>query len=143
MRKFLLLVTLLSGCAYPKRTSQYISEVPSPGKALIYIYRTPTSIDSLNPELPKFFINNELIGKLAIGGYYLQIVNPGEVEISYKDSFAGLYLWKSGDIKIVAQANQKYFIKYSIESIMRIVTFKEVSTNVGETEIASTQLLAN
>lgn len=143
MKKILLLAIMITGCAYPKRSSQYQSENLSPEKALIYIYRTPTSIDSLNPEIPKFFINQLTIGKLSIGGYYVQAVDPGEVAISYKDSFVGLYLWKSGEVKLTAQAGKKYFIKFSIESLMRIVSFKEVPANIGEEEIKSTYLLVN
>lgn len=144
MKTLFLILTLLSGCAYPKRTTPYKMEPPSTGKASIYIYRTPTSIDSLNPEIPKFSVNGATVGKLSIGGYYHLAVEPGEAQVSYKDSIMGIYPpWNSRDINFVAKSDEKYFIKYSIESVMRIVTFKLVSNSQGEEEIKSTDLLVN
>lgn len=143
MKIVFLVFVFLVGCAYPKRSSDYQAEAPASGKALIYIYRTPTQIDSVNPDVPKFFINDEVVGKLAVGGYYVQAVDPGEVKIYYKDSFLGFYPWITDEIKLTAAPNQKYFIKFSIESIMRFVDFKHVSPAFGEDDIKSTHLLIN
>jgi len=83
----LLTFVFLVSCAYPKRTTDYKAEVPSADRALIYIYRTPTQIDSLNPEWPKFYINGEVVGKLGVGDYYVQLVESGDVTVSYKNAF--------------------------------------------------------
>lgn len=143
MKTVLLFLLLLTGCAYPSWSTHYEPTTPLPEKALIYIYRTQTTIDSVNPEIPKFFINGHELGKLVIGGYYVQSVDPGEIEVYYKNSFMGFYPWKSGTIQLKAQAGQKYFIKFSIESLMRIVSFKIVPAEIGAEEIKSTSLLVN
>ena len=85
-----------------------------------------------------------MIGKLSLGGYYVQTVEPGEIEISYKDSLFGLPLpWTSKRLRISAQPNQKYYVKFSIETVFRYVDLRLVDPALAEQEIATTQLLTN
>ncbi|GEM_PF-3397238 len=143
MKKILIVFVFLLSCAYPKRTTDYEAAVLSSGKALVYIYRTPTQIDSLNPDWPKLYMNGDVVGKLGVGGYYVQAVEPGEVTVSYKNGYFGFYPWTADEIKLTAVPNQKYFINYSIESIMRFVNFKLVPATFGESDVKSTHLLIN
>jgi hypothetical protein len=141
---FLILSIYLVGCAYPKKTEFFRSAESNPEKAVLYIYRTPTSVDSLNPEVPSFYVNGDKIGKLSIGGYYMVLIPPGSVVINYKTPLFGMPLFMSPqELKITAAANQVYFVKFSIESIMRITDLKLVPNHVGEGEIKTTQLLVN
>lgn len=89
-------------------------------------------------------MNDKLLGKLSLGGYYAETVEPGEIEISYKNSLFGIpFPWKSKSIRFSAQAGQTYFVKFSIESVFRYVDLKLVSSPQGKQEIANTRLLVN
>jgi hypothetical protein len=146
MKIVLLFFVLLAGCAYPKHTTPYNAMTPGKGKALVYIYRPHTQMNSLNPDVPKFSVNGNTVGKLSIGGYYLLTVDPGEILVTYKDPLMGIYpFWNSGEVKFTAQANQKYFIRYSveIEMLMTHYIFAVMPNPRGETEIAATDLLVN
>jgi hypothetical protein len=135
------------GCALPQKTKNYERSQPEPNKAAVYIYRTPTSVDSVNPDVPRFYVNKEELGKLRIGGYYISIVEPGEVLVYYKDSLFSIPLpWKSQEIHFNAIAGQVYFIKYGTDFSLlegKTLTFKVVPLKIGESEILSTQLLVN
>lgn len=149
MKKIALFTSSLSiffllGCAYPKKTTSFSPVGKVDGKAIIYVYRTDTSVDSANPDIPRFFINDKLLGKLSLGGYYVETVEPGDTEITYKDSLFGIPLpWKGKSIRISTQANQTYYVKFSIETVFRYVDLKLVPNAHGEKEIANTQLLVN
>ncbi len=143
--KYLFLFTLLMvGCAYPKRGEKYTPTSPPAGKAVVYVYRTPTSIDSANPDIPRFYINDKQLGKLAIGGYYMAEVDAGDLDIYFKDTLFGLPLpWTELHVKLKAEPKQKYFIKFSIESAFRIRELKQVSPAQGEAELPLTVQLIN
>lgn len=146
MKPYLIIFVFLSGCAfYPKRTSHYQSEEPKEGKAAVYIYRMPTSLDSLNPDVPRFFINEKKLGRLLTGGYYLEIVEPGEIEVSYRNGLFGIaFPWKANAMNFTAKPGQKYFIKFSLQNIVIVRTeFQLVPYDQGETEITTTKLLVN
>lgn len=144
MKYLLPILIIMVGCAYPKRTTKYSQQTPSSGKAIIYLYRTPTSLDSANPDVPKFYINDIALGKLEIGGYYAQEVEPGEIDVSYHGSLFGIPIpWPSHHVQFVAVSGQKYFVKFSVETLFRITDFRQVSGKQGEEEIQSTVLLVN
>lgn len=144
MKYFLLISLFLTGCAYPRYTSSYSPQTVNKEKAHVYIYRTKTSIDSMNPDIPRFFVNDKLLGKLGIGGYYFTEVDPGEVDVAYYDSLFGIPMaFHKKHLKFKAESGQKYFVKFSIESVMRITEFKQVPQSQGEVEIESTVLLVN
>ncbi len=144
MKAICILLIILSGCAYPSKKSPYSVQVAEKGKAVIYLYRTSTAVDSLNPDVPRFYINGDKLGRLTVGGYYRAEVTPGEVFVTKKGSLFGIpFFWKEGEVKFTALENHTYFVKFSIESIMRIQEFKLVTNTVGEQEIKETMLLVN
>ena len=106
-----------------------------------------TSIDSANPDVPRFFVNDKALGKLSIGGYYAESLEPGDVEIAYKDSLFGIpFPWKSQKIHLNAAAGKTYFLKYETDFSLlegKTLSFRVVPTVIGECEIRSTQLLEN
>jgi hypothetical protein len=135
---------ILAGCAYPKKSDLFKSPERASGKSVLYLYRTKTSIDSLNPDVPTFYINDEKIGKLSLGGYYRIEVKPGPFIVSYRTSLFGIPLFKSPqELKVTAETDQIYYVKFSIESVMRQTELDLVPPSTGETEIKSTRLLVN
>lgn len=144
MKYIVLVLLLMSGCAYPKKTTDYAPYNLKTGNAVVYIYRTPTSIDSVNPDVPRFFVNDKLIGKLSIGGYYAEEVAPGKVDVSYRTSLFGIPMpWPTYHVVLKVEAGRKYFVKFSIDGMARYTDFLEVSQSQGEAEIKSTVLLVN
>lgn len=144
MKYILLALLFLTGCAFPRLTSNYAPQTVAHEKALVYIYRTKTTIDAANLDIPRFFVNEKQVGKLAIGGYYAEEVTPGDVDVAYDVGLFGIPIsWPRYHVKFKAEPGQKYFVKFSIESMMRITEFKQVPQAQGEEEIKSTALLVN
>ena len=135
------LILFLFGCASAKLTSQFSELAPDKNKATIYIYRLDTSIHSLNPDIPVFYLNGKEIGPLNIGGYYVQQVDEGTVEINYKENgFLWLgYLFPSKKIKVDAKAGKSYFVKFEVALMGTFFDF--VPYEFGIQDIRSTKLL--
>ena len=139
-----LIFIVLSGCAYPTKKGPFVAQSPEKGMSVIYIYRSQTSVDSVNPDVPRFFVNDNSIGRLSIGGYYRVMVPSGKTMVTYRGSLFGIpFFWNSGKVEIMALENQSYFVKFGIESMMRVKKFKLVSDVVGKREIKKTKLLVN
>ena len=128
-------------------TKMYEPSQTAPNKSAVYVYRTSTSVDSANPDIPRFYINDQELGKLKIGGYYSLDIVPGEVSVYYKDSLFGLPLpWKAQEIHFTAVPGEKYFVKYGTDFGLltgKTRTFTLAPKIIGESEISSTQLLKN
>lgn len=142
----LLLTTFsLAGCAvYPKRTTDFKLHPVASNKAVVYVYRLLTAIDSANPDFPRIFVNDQSIGKLSMGGYYAIPVEPGPVEVAYKTSlFLILTPWKTGVVQFQAKAGESYYVSFAIRSIYRITDFKLRTAESAQPEIAQTRLLEN
>lgn len=141
---YIITALLIIGCAYPKKTTFFELPENSKEKAVVYLYRTPTSIDSLNPDVPIFYVNDDKIGKLSIGGYYKILVSPGTVLFSYKTPLFGIPLFTSSQkLKFDVEASQVYYVKFSVESIMKLTYLNLIPSNIGVGEIKKTQLLVN
>ncbi len=135
-----MVLLFLVSCSHPKVRGPYNLQKPAEGKAIIYLYRLETPIDSLNPDIPLFYINNKKQGKLIIGRHYMENVDAGKTEISYKESLFGIrFPWKSNKLIFEAQANQIYYVRFSIESVMRITRLQLVPTSTAQSEITSTK----
>jgi hypothetical protein len=145
--KYLFVLFFISGCAYPKKTSNFSYEKPQERMAVVYLYRVDSQIDSLNPEVPKFFINEVELGRLLLGGYYVRQVPSGDVVIKYKESLVSdFFAWMFGskrEISFNAEPDKSYCVKFAIESVMRITYFQLVSDTQCEQEIKSTFQLVN
>lgn len=144
----LLLISLflsLAGCSTPQLTTGYKSSPVAAHKALVYVYRSSSAIDSANPDLPRMYINDQKLGKLRLGGYYVLEVDPGETVVYYKDSLFGIpFPWRSQEIHFTTVSGQKYFVKYVVDISLfsgRTILFTQVEKFEGESEIRSTQLL--
>jgi hypothetical protein len=132
------------GCSYPKKTDFFSVTTASPKKSVIYLYRIKTSVDSLNPDIPIFYVNDNKIGRLSLGGYYRIEVEPGPVKITYRTPLFGIPMFKSlQKLEANVDPNKSYFVKFSIESDFRISELKVVPHMMGEAEIKTTQLLTN
>ncbi len=129
------------GCASAKLTSQFSEPTSIKNKAIVYIYRLNTSIHSLNPDIPVFYLNRKEVGPLNIGGYYAQYVDEGPVEINYKENgFLWLgYLFPSKKIKIEAKSGKSYFVKYEVALMGTFFDF--VPAEFGVSDIQRTKLL--
>jgi hypothetical protein len=136
---------LTGGCAYPKKTKLFEPGILRPEKSRVYLYRTKTQIHSVNPDVPKFYVGDRLIGRLLIGGYYLVEVDPGEHEIYYKVPLFGItFPWKSGKLKVQLKPGETAYVKFAVEFGLGPVTiFRVMPANAGEQEIRQTQLLEN
>lgn len=147
IKYFLTAATLiaLSSCAYPTKKGAYIAEPPTQKMAVVYIYRTQTSIHGGNPDVPVFYVNEGRVGKLSIGGYYRVLVNPGEISVTNKGSLFGIPTpWKEGEVKFTAKENMSYYVKYAVEmNPFLTTTFKLVPNSFGENDIKTTKLLVN
>lgn len=132
---------LMLGCASARLTTGFAELKSDNKKATIYIYRLDTSIHSLNPDIPVFYLNGKEVGPLNIGGYYAQQVDEGTVEINYKENgFLWLgYLFPSKKIKVVAKAGKSYFVKYEVALMGTFFDF--VPHEFGIQDIRSTKLL--
>jgi hypothetical protein len=134
-------------CALPQKSGQFASHAAEPTKALIYIYRMPTSIDAVNPDIPRVYVNDEKLGKIRIGGYYVTAVEPGELKVYYKDSLIGIPTpWTGNEIDMEAKAGQSYYFKY--ETAFAVMTGKTTAFLMmpnaqAESEIKATELLVN
>lgn len=142
-RFFILNFIFLAGCAYPQKTTSFEPAKIEKNEGLVYLYRTPTSIHSINPDVPKFYINDEPIGRLVIGGYYAIKVQPGDVNISYKTPLFGiLFLFKNGRIRFQVLPNKPVYVKFAVLFSMGTETvFEVVPDEVGRAEIKETNLL--
>jgi hypothetical protein len=144
MKYILIFCFLIAGCAYPKRTHVYTPVKPVKGKAIVYLYRPNTAIDAANPDVPQFFISDQRLGKLIIGGYYVAIVDPGQIKLIYKETLFGILLpWKMREIEFYAHPDKSYYVKFSIETIFRNVDFRMVDPYQGQEEISDLGLLVN
>ncbi len=141
----LIALLFVVGCAHPSRTSSFQIKDAATDKAIIYLYRMPTHVHSLNPDIPKFYAGDRTIGKLVIGGYYAIEVDPGAIDITYKTPLFGIYFpWKSGRLTVKAESEKPVFIKFEVSYGMgSITTFKQVPEKTGFAEITKTSLLKN
>ncbi len=141
----LIALFLLVSCAHPSRTTSFKRQKVAADKAIIYLYRLPTHVHSLNPDIPKFYAGDRTVGKLLIGGYYPIEVEPGDIDITYKTPLFGLYFpWKSGRLRVKASSSKPVFLKFEVSYGMGSITkFKEVPENIGSVEIKKTSLLKN
>ena len=146
MRLFLIIALLFfTACSYPKKTTPFaIAPVP-PELATIYIYRLPTYIHSVNPDVPRFYVDDEPMGKLVIGGYYAVQVEPGKVDVTYRNSLFGIpFPWKSGRVKLDVERGKSYFVRFAVYYGMGASTeFIQMPANIGAAEITKTVLLEN
>jgi hypothetical protein len=73
-----MLVLFLSGCASGPKFAPVVSVDVPPGKALVYIYRTPSFAGSA----VQYAVNagERKIVQLQNGGYYPYICDPGSIE---------------------------------------------------------------
>jgi hypothetical protein len=143
MKIIMVLFLSVSGCAYPSLTTQYSPTKAPKDQAVVYLYRPNTSMDAVNPDVPRFYIGEEKMGRLKIGGYFVKNVEPGDVKIYYKESLFGIpFPWKTGSLKIHAESGKKYFVRFSVDHLFYRTEFQVVPTGQGESEIAATKLLA-
>lgn len=64
--------------------------------------------------------------------------------VNYKTPLFGFPLFTSSqNVKLNVDAGQIYYIKFSIETVMRFTDLKQIPSSVAENEIRSTQLLIN
>ena len=142
---FLMSLLLFVGCAHPKKTSSFKVADVSPNKGVVYLYRLPTHVHSLNPDIPKFYAGDETVGKLLIGGYYAIELPPGEIDLTYKTPLFGIYFpWKSGRLKVKVKSSQPTFVKFEVTFGMGASTkFVVIPNHIGSKEITQTKLLKN
>lgn len=144
MKIFLIVFQLLVflGCAYPQKKGSFEKSSMIAGQSRIYLYRLPTEIDSLNGDVPRFYVNDSEVGKLLVGGYYEINISPGNLNLYYKESLFGIpFFWKSRELIFEVKANEIYFVRFGINGIFRIYEFTQVRPEIGFEEIKKTVLL--
>ena len=140
MKASLLFLLFLISCSLPKAKGPYTYQAPPEGMATIYIYRLDTSIDAANIDIPVFYVNDDKQGKLLIGGHYVAMVNAGKAEVAYKNSLFGIrFPWKATKLSFNAEANKVYYVRFSIEGLMRIMQFKMIPNSQAQQEIVTTK----
>jgi Protein of unknown function (DUF2846) len=118
---FVLLVVLLSGCAdNPARVPDLSG--PSPGKAVIYIYRTDVSPDT-DRFAPNVRVNNRSLGSLLRRGYFRIEVDPGDVRVALYPVDPGdeNTYWpasRSAIVNLAATANSTWFVELYLNAIV-------------------------
>lgn len=139
-----LVIFALGACAYPKKISPFIPLESKAGKSIVYIYRLPNQIDTTNPEPPIFYINDQRIGKLQVGGAYSTYVDPGDVEVSFANSLFGMAFWKSPKkVRFTAYSGESYYVEFGIHSMLRFLEFELIPKEKGSVDIQQTMLLGN
>ncbi len=131
-----MIISSLLGCASAQLTTPFSYAPVKNGKALLYIYRLDTVVGSLNPDIPKILINNKVVGPLNIGGYYKQQIEPGDIEVTWKEAI-NIFPRKKLNKKV--EADKVYFVKLEIKEIDTFFDF--VPADFGINEIKTTKLL--
>lgn len=140
----LLLVLCLTSCAYPEYKDPFFPHPDVNGKAKIYLYRSKTTIHAANPDVPRFYVGEKEVGRLMIGGYFVEWVDPGKVKFTYKKPLFGIFFpWHYKGIEFEAKPNETYYLTFIVEPLMGGGTMYLVDPRRGETEIKQTQLLVN
>lgn len=141
MKYLIIMCALLTGCAHSKRTTPYEPREAPPSKALLYVYRSPTSIHSANPDVPSLYVNDKYIGKMMIRGHYAIEVEPGNTLVYFKDSLFLIPIpWKTLKKAITTEPGKKYYLKFSVEFIAGR-SIRQVHEKQGELELKETPLL--
>ena len=107
-----IIVIILTGCA---STTNYVvdSAMDESNSSVVYVYRTDVAYNSMNPEKPFFFLDEQLVGKLGTGQFVRFYVSPGLHEVSSKESFFFSPGSESGKIKGEFKAGDTYYFRYS------------------------------
>lgn len=141
---------VLGGCTtYPERIENFAAVTPKAGKALVYLYRTPTAIHNANIDVPRFFVRSGsgqeiFVGRMVIGGFYAIEVEPGPVEIYYKNSlFMIPFWWRSQTRQVDAKVADPTYVKFEVTvGLMgEKIFFEQVPRQQGEYEIRETKSL--
>lgn len=111
----IILVLLFAGCASsPDRYTEAIG-LNNNNSALVVIYRTNVVYHSLNPQMPFFYLDGMLVGKLGTGDTISFRVTPGEHFISVKEPIMFMPGGVSGIVKGDFKIGETYFFRYSKE----------------------------
>lgn len=130
-RRYTLLLSafvLLTGCA--SNSARFPGLIaPSPGKAVVYIYRVDTLAGDVRVA-PNVRINNASQGPLLIFGYFRVEVAPGPMQVAlYRDDkgeWGNDTLWRATQDVVVnlrLAPNSIHFVQFSLDRI--IFSFKE------------------
>lgn len=116
-----LLLVLLSGCAADPARIPDLSG-PSPGKAIIYIYRTDASADT-DRYAPNVRVNDRSLGSLLRRGYFQVEVDPGAAKVALYPVDRGdeRTYWpasRSAIVNLTATAGSTYFVELSLNAAM-------------------------
>lgn len=106
----ILLLFYLTGCAMSYGPS-FQMQYPSDGKAMVYIFRSPTLSGSALSATPVVVLNEKPYGRVKNGGYIPIEIAPGEHQIVIKSTFMGKTFERElGDIEFsIAEGEIKYF----------------------------------
>jgi len=116
MKLFLsvLLCSTLFGCATGHLTENTFTKLPADNQhAQIYIYRPAIPTNSMNPDVPVFFVNDTKVGPLQMSGYYSYVSAPGptEVPMTYNGLFGTSFLQIKKNITFTTEAGKIYFVR--------------------------------
>lgn len=135
---FLLIILLTSGCAAtiplasPDLDIQAKKQAPSTDSCLIYIYRTSQYVGS--GVLRSIVLDNDYIGELAPGCYFLVETLPGEHSISKPFAFLDPLI----QINISCQPGQIYFVRLEAGFGWKFIMVDEAT---GRRELESNKLV--
>ena len=116
-----LFLVLLSGCAADPARIPDLSG-PSPGKAIIYVYRIDASPDT-DRFAPNVRVNNRSQGSLLRRGYFRIEVDPGTTKVSLYPVDRGdeRTYWpasRSAIVNLTAAAGGTYFVELSLNTVI-------------------------
>ncbi len=123
----IILVVAISGCVAPKTGKHFVKPVSvADNMASIYVFRISKFAGSLY--VARFMLNDEPMGKLGNGDYFVRHVPPGKYVIKIEKSI--FELGPEHEVSLNVQAGQNYYIQYFVEPGDIIVTD---STAIGLT----------
>lgn len=113
-------------------------------KALVYIYRPEAQGNSLNPDIPFFYMNEKRIGPLRMSGYYFESANPGPVEVYFTyNGLLGSSLFQiTQKFYMSVEAGKTYFIALKAAGMLgKEYTLKLMPNAIGEQQIKGMELM--
>ena len=142
---------LLVGCTTASGPAFKSLQKEDSNSAVVYVYRLYTFANSGAPLVPKLYINDELIGKMRVGGYFPLELEEGTYKFSIIPTGALPFEKKqfTRELKLEIKSGDVKYLKFELLPNLPDLTdgstraFKEVNPQIGKVEILETKLIGN
>jgi hypothetical protein len=115
-RLAMIVAVSLAGCASQQApVSAPPQSLTTENSASVVVYRPSTSFHRFNPELPYLYVNDQRVGKLAIGSALTVRIPAGDNALAVKESVLFMPAYESHRLTLKAEAGKTYFVRYARE----------------------------